>query len=380
MICNDGNYFLRHRLFVVNRLVSMGHEVTVVAGGNPIRADLVDGWQYHHVRIERFGFAPLADLALMWRSIRAIADLRPDAVHLLTLKPAVFSGLASIAGRALWGCPQTILITIPGLGRMLSWPKGPTDHRYPLATALTLLALRLISKVGKTHFSFETRHDCEFFEQQGIVSAENGTVIDGAGVDPDRFYPAVARSRSVKKILFAGRLLNSKGLGVFLTAATELAGRSDIEFLVAGVSDDKDPDAMRPDDLARLNYIRFLGQVDDMPNLLRDCDIVCLPTRYGEGIPRILIEAAATGLASIASSHPGCRAIVMDGKTGQILPGQSDNELAHELSAAIRRYLDTPDLLDRHKRGAYEFFRSRGFSQEAVTARFCRLLGADQPV
>lgn len=124
VICKDGDYFLRHRLFVVNRLVSMGHDVTLVAGGNPIRADLADGRRYQHVRIERFSFAPLADLALMWRSVRTIADFRPDAVHLLTLKPAVFSGLASIAGRALWGCPQTILITIPGLGRRLSWPKG----------------------------------------------------------------------------------------------------------------------------------------------------------------------------------------------------------------------------------------------------------------
>jgi len=379
VICNDGDYFLRHRLFVVNRLVSMGHEVTVLAGGNPIRAKLAEGWRYHHVRIERFGFAPFADLALMWRSMRAIADLKPDAVHLLTLKPAVFAGLTSIAGRLLWGHPQTILVTIPGLGRMLSWSKRPADHRYPLSTALTLLALRLIAKVGKAHFSFETRHDWEFFKQRGIVTAESGTVIDGAGVDPGRFYPAMVPPRAVKKILFAGRLLNSKGLGAFLTAAGNLAGRNDVEFLVAGVSDDCDPDAMRPSDLARLDCIRFLGQVDDMPNLLRDCDIVCLPTRYGEGLPRILIEAAASGLASIASSHPGCQAIVIDGETGQILSGQSDNELADELSAAIKRYLDTPELLHRHKRGAYEFFCSRGFSQEAVTARFCRLLGADQP-
>lgn len=380
MICNDGDYFLRHRLFLVNRLALMGHEITVLAGGNPIRAELVDGWQYHHVRIERFSFAPLGDLALMWRSLRAISALKPDAVHLITLKPAVFAGFASLIGRMLWRSPRTILITIPGLGRMLTPPAGQDDQRYPLATTLTLLALRLIAKAGKAHFSFETRHDYEFFEKRGIVSAESGTVIDGAGVDPDQFYPAaMASSQHTRKVLFAGRLLNSKGLGVFLTAARKLAGRSDVEFLVAGMSDDKDPDAMRPDDLARLDCIRFLGQVDDMPNLLRDCDIVCLPTRYGEGIPRILIEAAATGLASIASSHPGCRAIVIDGDTGQILSGRSDHEMARELSATIERYLDTPGLLDRHKRGAYEFFRSRGFSQEAVTARFCRLLGADQP-
>lgn len=379
VICNDGDYFLRHRLFVVNRLTSMGHEVAVLAGGNPIRADLVKGWRYCHVSIERFGLAPLADLALAWRSTRAIYDFEPDAVHLITLKPAVFSGLASLATRALWGHPQSILITLPGLGRMLTWPKSPADRRYPLAIAVTLLALRLIAKVGKAQFSFETRHDYEFFEKRGIVDAKNGTVIEGAGVDPNQFYPATASfSRVKKRILFAGRLLKSKGLGIFLATARELAGRSDIEFLVAGMSDDRDPDALSPRDLASLDCIRFLGQVEDMPNLLRDCDIVCLPTRYGEGIPRILIEAAATGLASIASSHPGCREIVVEGVTGQILYGQSDSELARELSTAILQYLNSSKLLEDHKLGAYQYFRSRSFSQEAVSTHFCSLLGADQ--
>ena len=357
----------------------MGHEVTVLAGGDPIRADLIEGWRYRHIRIERFGFAPVADLALMCRSIRVIAELRPEAVHLITLKPAVFSGFACMVARLLWDHPRNTLITLPGLGRMLTWPKRSADRRYPMATVLTLLALRLIAKVGKTQFSFETRHDYEFFEQRRIVGAKNGAVIEGAGVDPDRFYPAAASTRRGMKVLFAGRLLNSKGLGVFLAAARELAGQADIEFLVAGMSDDRDPDSPRPVDLAHENCIRFLGQVEDMPSLLRDCDVVCLPTRYGEGIPRILIEAAATGLASIASNHPGCRAIIVDGETGQIMSGRTDEEMTRELVAVIRRYSDTPTLLQRHKHAAHAHFRSRGFSEEVVVARFCELLGAGEP-
>ena len=379
VVCNDGDYFLRHRLFVVSRLVSIGHDVAVLAGGTPLRADLVKGWRYQHVRVERFRFAPLGDLALMWRSIRVINDFKPDAIHLITLKPAVFAGLSSMLGRALWRYPQNILITLPGLGRMLTWPNARAGRRYQLATALTLLALRLIAKAGRAQFSFETRRDYEFFEKRGIVSAKNGTVIEGAGVDPGQFYPTTAPARRVKRVLFAGRLLKSKGLGVFLAAAEKLAARSDVEFLVAGMSDNGDRDAFCPNQLARVDCIRFLGQVEDMPNLLRDCDIVCLPTKYGEGIPRILIEGAATGLASIASNHPGCRAIIIENETGQILHGRSDADLIRELSAAIQKYLDTPELLDRHKFAAYGHFRSRNFGQDDVAADFSRLLGAAVP-
>lgn len=373
MICNDGDYFLRHRLFVVSRLVSMGNDVTVLAGGDPIRADQVIGWHYQHVAVERFAFAPHRDFALMLRSAKAIFDLKPEAVHLITLKPAVFSGIASVVARVFSGYPRTILITLPGLGRIFTSPK----EEYTIAAAATLSALRLIAKSSAAQFSFETQHDRDFFESRRIVNPKNSTVIEGTGVDTSQFHPSTPGVlHTKKKILFAGRLLKSKGLDVFLAAAREISRRDDVEFLVAGMSDHNDPDSLFSKDLAQLSYVRFLGMIEDMPNLLRHCDVVCLPTRYGEGIPRILIEAAATGLASIASSHPGCRAIVVDGETGQILQGRSDAELVRDLSAAVLRYLDAPQLLDRHKQAAYEYFRLRDFSHDAVAKRFCELLNA----
>jgi hypothetical protein len=63
--------------------------------------------------------------------------------------------------------------------------------------------------------------------------------------------------------------------------------------------------------------------------------------------------------------------------TGQILSGQTEDEFVHGLSAAIEKYLGSPDLLDQHKRSAYQHFLSRDFNQDAVAARFCRLLGVE---
>jgi glycosyltransferase involved in cell wall biosynthesis len=376
VICNDGDYFLRHRLFVVERLVAGGAAVTVLAGGKPIAATPSRSWRYRHVHIERFGFAPLADLALMIETAKAVLELKPDAVHLITLKPAVFAGIVSSIFNVLFAYPKKILITLPGLGRMFASPKPSGQRTYPIAAAITLLTLRLIAKGHDVQFTFETKHDFDFWHEKGIIDATNATIIDGVGVDSKAFYPAEpAPPRTKKRVLFAGRLLKSKGLGAFLTVAREFAHRPDIEFLVAGMSDDRDPDSIQPSDLAVLKEICFLGLVEDMPNLLRGCDIVCLLTRYGEGIPRILIEAAASGLASIASNHPGCLEIVVDGVTGQILTGQSEAELVRELSIAIRGYLEVPGLLDQHKRAAHLHFLSRDFNQDAVATRFCRLLG-----
>src|ERR1700682_65233 len=132
VICNDGNYFLRHRLSLVTHLSSIGVDVTVIAGGNPIPPDRIQGWKYIYVYMERFRFDPVGDAALMIHTARAVWFMQPDAVHLITLKPTIFSGVASVVSRFLHGHPKRILITLPGLGRMMSLLKGPGERRYPV--------------------------------------------------------------------------------------------------------------------------------------------------------------------------------------------------------------------------------------------------------
>jgi glycosyltransferase involved in cell wall biosynthesis len=377
LVCNDGDYFLRHRLFVVNRLAEIGVDVTVLVGGKPIPEQLIGAWKYSHVDIERFRFSIPKDVGLAMRTARSLWKIRPDAVHLVTLKPAVFSGIVAVVFRLLFGYPRRILITLPGLGRMLS-PSTDGKHQYRLASSLTLSILWLLGRNSGVHFTFETKHDRDFFASNGIVNPANSFVIDGAGVDPTVFYPPAAPRRNLRKrILFASRPLKAKGLYAFLMAAHHFADRPKVEFLVASIIDDSDPSAVPSEYLKGLLEIGFLGQVDDMPSLLRECDIVCLPTRYGEGIPRILIEAAASGAAAIASDHPGCREVVRDGSTGQIVAGDSDEELSSQLCAAIAKYLNEPQLLERHQQAAYQFFLSRGFSQTAISKRFCELLEVD---
>lgn len=380
VICNDSDYFLRHRLSVVSHLSSIGARVRVIAGGNAIPAARIQGWEYFQARIERFRFAPVSDVALMLRTARTIREMKPDAIHLITLKPMIFSGAAALASRFLLGYPKRVLITLPGLGRMLSRTPGPGERRYPVSKALTLLISRTLARFDCVHFTFETRHDFDFWAKLGVASGNNATVIDGAGVDPKLFYPSsVLPNGTRRKVIFASRTLKSKGLNAFLQMAHRLRDRSDVEFLVAGIADDQDPDAIPADTLAKLGEIRFLGHVEDMAPLLRECDIVCLPTRYGEGIPRILIEAAASGLASIVSDHPGCLEAVEDGVTGKILPTSTDSEMSREMAMAVIEYLESPDRLQTHKENAYRHFLSRDFKQDRIDTRFAELLGVHPP-
>src|SRR5690606_5258003 len=100
-------------------LVEAGHDVRVITGGRPLPTGTGRKWDHGHIPIERWTLAPIRDLGLVLRTLREIRERRPHALHLITLKPIVFSGLAALLARA-FGRRMAIVATVPGLGRLMS--------------------------------------------------------------------------------------------------------------------------------------------------------------------------------------------------------------------------------------------------------------------
>lgn len=379
VVANDRDAFLRHRRSVADRLANLGASVLVVTGGSAEPPTGSPTWRYLHNPMDRLSVS-LTDNYDFYRRLAAIMESEaPDIVHLITLKPVVFGGIAAVRLARRGGRPRRILMTIPGLGRLMSpgargagWLSAPI--RWTVGQAI-----RWLSRQPPVHFVFETPHDRDFWVKGGLVRPDNSTVVNGAGVDPARFHPPLAReARPRLRFLFASRLLRSKGLPEFVEAARQFAGQAD--FVVAGWNDPSDGDDYAIEQLRHEPAIAFLGSVADMPALLRSVDVVCLPTRYGEGIPRILIEAAATGLASIASDQAGTRLIVRDGESGVVLEGRDPEAMGAELRQAIGRYIAEPGLARRHGEAALSHFRAGGFSENAIVSRFLEVLGVrDEP-
>ena len=380
-ICNDGEYFLRHRRQVADVLAAAGHRVTVIVGGPPLSPERLGRWRHVNVPVDRFTFHPLSDLRLFFASLREIAVNRPRYVQLITLKPAVFSGLAAITARLVGRGPERIVVTIPGLGRLMSPGSEHDGAGSGIARKVVGQVIRFVSRRKNVFFTFETPTDREHWLSLGYIRAETSTAISGAGVDPSRFHPGAPRKEhGAMRVLFASRLLRAKGLDAFVDVARRLSASGQVEFVVAGMVEPHDPDGYAPAQLAGEPSITFLGESGDMPSLLRSVDLVCLPTRYGEGIPRILIEAAATGVPSIASDVPGCTHIVEHGVSGSIIPVSPPAGMADRLETAIRLYLDNPALLRSHGTAAYAHFQQGEFTEDAVNRRIIELLtGAPPP-
>ena len=88
---------------------------------------------------------------------------------------------------------------------------------------------------------------------------------------------------------------------------------------------------------------RVLGHVEYMDALMRTVDLVVLPSYYGEGVPRGLIEAAAMGLPIVTTDAPGCREIVDDGVNGFLVPVKDERALARK----IEYLLENPEVCQR---------------------------------
>jgi len=168
-------------------------------------------------------------------------------------------------------------------------------------------------------------------------------LLPGGGIDVMKFNPegSCLMERNPEKIRFlmAGRLLKDKGAGLFAEAVRQYKGPP-AEFLLAGMPDEGNPDSFTQSEVERWRIIpgfRWLGSVDDMPGLLRSVDVLVHPTFYGEGLPRIIMEAEASGLPVITSSIPACAESVKDGRNGWILTERDSCKLVGLMTDAATK-------------------------------------------
>ena len=116
----------------------------------------------------------------------------------------------------------------------------------------------------------------------------------------------------------------------------------------------------------RAGDIEYWGWREDMPRVLSEASIVCLPTFYGEGLPKALLEAAASARAIVATDVPGCREIVRPGENGWLVPPRDVPALA----AALREAIARPELCARY--GAPDGAWSSASSRSTRSSRHAR--------
>jgi glycosyltransferase involved in cell wall biosynthesis len=329
-------YFWSHRLPVARAARDAGFEVVVAARvqdhGEKIRAE---GFRLCPLTWRRRGDGVLGAARALFSIIALYRRERPDIVHLVALKPVLFGGVARRLAFAR-GIGSAQIAAVAGFGSGLM----PASRFARLGRSALGWAVRCAARGGRV--IVQNPEDGAALAGFGIAPARI-VLIRGSGVDTDHFAPLPeppGPPGQTFTVALVARMLRSKGVPDAVAAVRRLRAQGlAIELVLAGPTDPDNQDSLSEATLAALTAepgVEWLGSVADVRAVWRRAAVAVLPSTYGEGVPKTLLEAAACGRAIVTADMPGCRETVRAGETGFIVPPHDVDGLAEALAALAR--------------------------------------------
>ena len=350
-------YFVSHYLALARAIRDAGYSVSVITAvdkhAEQIRAA---GIELIPFPISRKGMHPVAEVRSLLRLITVLRRLRPDLLHCIAQKPVLYGSLAA----RMTGVPA-VIAALPGLG----WMFTSREPRARLGRRLALLGYRRLLR--DRHVRVLVQNDSDRGELKRLAGLD-AAVIPGSGVDLERYRPRPPAHRLAPPItvMLASRLLWDKGIGELVEAMRLLRQRgANCRCCLIGEPDDGNPASVSQEWLeARVaeGVVECWGFRDDMPAVLREAHIACLPS-YREGMPKFLLEASAAGLPLVATDVPGCRDVVQSGSNGLLVPPRD----AAALADALQRLIEDAKLRDQFGTQARAIAEAR-FGTERIAA------------
>lgn len=326
-------YFCSHRLPVARAAREAGFEVVVAtrvrSHGEKIRDE---GFTLRPIAWQRRGDGLLGAVRAISAISRLYSGERPDIVHHVALKPVLFGGIARRLAFAHSADAPASIDSVMGLGSGFSDATTAARlRRPPLA-----LALRLVAGRSRGWIVVQNPEDRAALAELGI-DTRRIALIRGSGVDIRRFVPLPGASSETIAVALVSRMLRDKGVLDAAAAVRKLRAKGlAIELLLAGPTDPDNANSLSPEELQSLAAepgIEWLGPVADVRAVWRRAAIAVLPSTYGEGVPKTLLEAAACGRPVVASDVPGCREVVRSGTTGVLVPPHDVDGLGEAIAA-----------------------------------------------
>jgi glycosyltransferase involved in cell wall biosynthesis len=333
-VVNDAGFFLSHRLPLALEAKNQGYEVCVATPrGDGVELIKEKGLRYRQLTLSRSGANPLAELRTIRNLYQLYRELRPLIVHHVTIKPVLYGTLAARMAKV-----SAVVNAISGLG-FVFLARGWFSV---IGRSAVLASYRWLFSRKRLWVIVQNQDDYDYLLGKRCLSQDKIELIRGSGVDIDQFVMSAERGGRPIVVLPA-RMLWDKGVGEFVEAAQHLH-RIGIEarFVLVGGIDPNNPEsvpAKRLAEWAREGDVEWWGNRKDMPAIYRDTHIVCLPS-YREGLPKVLLEAAASGRAIVTTDVPGCREAVLEGVNGLLVPARE----SESLGAALKRLITDPEL------------------------------------
>ena len=331
ILVNDLNFFCSHRLPIAEAAKDLSFKIVIgygeEGGADPILLNQ-KGFNTKYVPMKRGSKNLLKDLISFFKIIFFLKKEKPDLVHLVTIKPYLYGGIAS----RLVGVPS-VVSAVSGLGTLFVHK----NFKSKFLRFLTYPIYRLAFNHPNQIVIVQNRDDSNVLTKWNVLNYEKIRLIKGSGVQLKNFIN-LEEPAGIPTVCFAARLLIDKGVNEFISAARILKQRQvKAKFILAGDLDKQNPSGLKANDLQKIieeKIVNFIGFQEDIPSLYSKSHIICLPS-YREGLPKALLEAAAARRPIVTTNVPGCRDAVISDKSGILVPIKDSLSLANALQELI---------------------------------------------
>jgi glycosyltransferase involved in cell wall biosynthesis len=362
LVANTDWYLYNFRLSLIRQIKESGHIPVLISPSGPYAQKFVQaGFEHIPWQVGRQSIAPWHELSAVQHLKEIYRQQSPDLVHHHTHKAVLYGTMAA----QRLGIP--VVNSIPGRGYVYSSTALKAKFLKPI---LEMMFQRYLQPCSKQVMIFENHDDQTYFTDKGFIPSEKAILIPSVGVDLARFDhdPAPETNRPIAA--FVGRMLWSKGVGIFAAAARLLREkRIPCRLILVGLPDSDHPEnipASAIEAWVSEGILEWWGWQDDINQVYQKINILAHPTQYGEGVPTTLIEAAASRRAIIASDWPGCREVITHGQTGLLIEPGDINDLADKITTLVRNPALRTELADHAYQLVHDHFGTQKVNQRTL--------------
>ena len=354
---NHAAFFVSHRLPIAKRLIDEGCDVILITGkgGNEEMEELATkklaNYPINHIRLafKPSSINPLIELYSIFQLVYYLIKYRPKILHCVSPKGVLYGGIASIFSRT-----KHIILAISGMGHLFSdYEKKSSFLKFFLKKAYLIIFKIILYSQRQARVIVQNQDDYSSLNDLNVIAKKNIFLIKGSGVDLNK-YKDVDFKFKQKTVLLVGRMLKEKGVYEYIEAAKKIKKtHPDWSFLLVGAANYDNPSSISSSELNKikdLGIIDWKGHVDDISSYIKKSSIMCLPS-YREGMPKVLLEAAAAGCAIVTTDVPGCREAIEDKKTGILVPPNDQTKL----NEAILSFINDSELRNKFGNAAMQY-------------------------
>ena len=358
ILTNASQGLFNFRKELLDRLINEGNELYISTPNDNLEIiqKLKDmGCIIIETNLDRRGLNPIKDFLLFLKYFFLIKKRKPDIVLMYTIKPNLYGGVICRLLKAPY------IITITGIGSLF--------QNKNLLSELVKKVYRFSLKKARCVF-FQNKANLEFFKTNKIIG-ENYKLVNGSGVNLEKFFSKKPLEKKNITFLFIGRIMREKGIEEYLEVAKLLKNKyKNIEFRILGAYEEEIY-KKKISELEKIEIVKYLGISNDVRKELEKVHCVINPS-WHEGMSNVLLEAGAMKKFLIASNIPGCQEIIINNETGFTFKKNDIEDLKNKIEEFINL---SNDKYDEYIEKSYNYIK-KNFDRKNIIKEYLNIINS----